>query len=248
VAVLASIGAGAWRGLLINSEHPLAEAVRAAARARGASTQPPEVFEALPGVGVRARVSGRAVSVVKPRAAGADPALEPLVARMEAGGGTVLLLTVDGTPAALLAATDTARPEVPAALDAVRALGVRTIELLTGDNDQAAATLATCLGISHRANLLPEDTIATVQAYQRAGRTVLMVGDGVDDAPALARADIGIAMGAAGTDVAADAAHVVLMRDDWRLVPAALAIARRTMRVVKLNIGFRQGFTRGGHD
>jgi len=295
VAVLASIGAGARRGLLVkggkylellaradvllidktgtltlgrpqltavrpldgrgelellglaasaerDSEHPLAEAVRAAARARGAPTQAPETFEALPGVGVRARVSGRAVSIVKPRATDGDRATAPLVARLEAEGGTVLLLTVDGAPAALLVATDTARPEIPAALDAVRALGVRTIELLTGDNERAAATLATRLGIAYRANLLPEDKIAVVQGYQRDGRTVVMVGDGVNDAPALAQADVGIAMGAAGTDVAADAAHVVLMRDDWRLVPAVLGIARRTMRVVKLNIAFTAAY------
>jgi P-type Cu+ transporter len=120
----------------------------------------------------------------------------------------------------------------------VRALGVRHIEVLTGDHEQTAATLAERLGVRYRANLLPEDKIAVVKAYQARGHTVIMVGDGVNDAPALAQADVGMAMGAAGTDAAIEAAHLALMHDDWALVPEALRIARRTMQVVKLNIAF----------
>jgi Cd2+/Zn2+-exporting ATPase/Cu+-exporting ATPase len=119
----------------------------------------------------------------------------------------------------------------------VRALGVRTVELLTGDNERAAAALAGRLGVPFRANLLPEDKIRIVRAYQATGHTVVMVGDGVNDAPALAQADAGIAMGAAGAGVAVEAAHVALMRDDWTLVPEVLRIARRTMRVIKMNLG-----------
>jgi Cd2+/Zn2+-exporting ATPase/Cu+-exporting ATPase len=120
----------------------------------------------------------------------------------------------------------------------VRQAGIKHIELLTGDNDRVAAALAAELGIDFRANLLPEDKIAVVKAYQQKGHTVIMVGDGVNDAPALAQADIGIAMGAAGTDIASEAAHVVLMRDDWQLVPQLLQIAQRTMGVVRLNLAF----------
>jgi len=143
---------------------------------------------------------------------------------------------------AVLGAADTLRPEVPAALRAVRALGVRRIELLTGDNERTAAALAHELDVSYQANLLPEDKIAVVKDYQDRGHTVVMVGDGVNDAPALAQADVGIAMGAAGTDVALEAAHVALMREDWTLVPEAFRTAQRTMRVVKLNIGFTAAY------
>jgi Cu+-exporting ATPase len=124
------------------------------------------------------------------------------------------------------------------ALAAVRALGVQHLELLTGDNARTAAALAERLGVQYRAHLLPEEKIAVVQAYQARGHRVIMVGDGVNDAPALAQADVGIAMGVAGTDVALEAAHIALLRDDWTLVPEALQIAQRTMRVVKGNIAF----------
>lgn len=130
------------------------------------------------------------------------------------------------------------RSEVPEALAEVKRQGVKQIELLTGDNERVASALAHQLGIGYQANLLPEDKIRMVKEYQDKGHTVVMVGDGVNDAPALAQADVGMAMGVAGTDVAMDAAHMALMRNDWRLVPEAFAIAHRTMRIVKMNIGF----------
>jgi Cu+-exporting ATPase len=222
------------------SEHPLAEAVRAAARERGLARElarEPDAFQALPGVGVEARIDGRRVTVGSGRLLG--EAETPSVAReLEAQGKTLLYLAIDGEPAGVLAAADTLRGEVPAALEALRALGVSRIELLTGDNERAAAALAQELGVPYRAELLPEDKIAAVKAYQAQGHTVVMVGDGVNDAPALAQADVGVAMGSAGADVAIEAAHVALMRDDWALVPELFHTARRTMRVVKMNLGF----------
>ncbi len=112
------------------------------------------------------------------------------------------------------------------------------MELLTGDNERVADAQASALGITARAGLLPEDKIRIVQAYQAQGHTVVMIGDGVNDAPALAQADVGIAMGVMGSDVAPEAAHVALMREEWNLVPDLLTIARRTMRVVKMNLTF----------
>jgi len=219
------------------SEHPLAEAVREAAEARGLALEKPEQFEAVPGMGVRARVGQATVAVGSRRLVGAG-ALPDGAAELERRGKTLLFVARDGELVGALAAADTLRPEVPAALAEVRRLGIGRVELLTGDNERVAAALAERLGVAYRANLLPEDKIAVVKEYQALGRTVVMVGDGVNDAPALAQADVGIAMGVAGTPVAIEAAHVALMREDWALVPDLFGVARRTMGVVRLNLGF----------
>lgn len=230
------------------SEHPLAEAVRQAARERRLLLSEPHGFEAIPGVGIRARINGSAVAVGSRRmllqagagseqlaAVNGDSAAEKA---LEAQGKSLLYVVVDGRLAGALAAADRLRPEVPQAIQSLRELGVNHIELLTGDNPGAAADLAGRLGVSYRASLLPEDKIAIVKEYQANGHRVVMVGDGVNDAPALAQADVGIAMGAAGSGVAIEAAHISLMKDDWSLVPQVFQIARRTMRVVKGNIAF----------
>ncbi len=221
------------------SEHPLAEAVRAAAKERGLPLAEPQNFEAVPGMGVRASVHGSSVIIGNRRMIRAAEAL-PIAAQLEAQGKTLLFVSCDGALAGVLAAADTLRPEVPAALAQVRALGIQHIELLTGDNERTASALAEKLGVKYRAHLLPADKIGVVKEYQAQGSVVVMVGDGVNDAPALAQANVGIAMGAAGTPsgIALEAAHVALMREDWTLVPEVLRIARRTMRVVKMNLGF----------
>jgi Cd2+/Zn2+-exporting ATPase/Cu+-exporting ATPase len=225
------------------SEHPLAEAVRDAAQVRHLPLERPEAFEAIPGLGVRARVNGGLVAVGNRRMIPEASSLS-IVSELEAEGKMLLFVARGNRLMGALAAADIPRLEVPAALAEVRSLGVRRIELLTGDNERAAAALVDgkqgrfLAGVSYRANLLPEDKIAVVKEYQAQGHTVVMVGDGVNDAPALAQADVGIAMGAAGSDVAVEAAHVALMREDWTLVPEVFHIARRTMRVVKLNIAF----------
>lgn len=246
------------------SEHPLAEAVRLAARQHELALEQPQEFEIIPGMGVQARIDGAGIIVGNRRmleqltdrepqfqkpltgeAVDVPDRLSETATRLESQGKTILFLARDGVLEGLLAAADTLRPEVPEAIRLLRKLGIRDIELLTGDNPQTAeATIngangeSPLEGIRFRANLLPEDKIAVVKSYQSKGRTVVMVGDGVNDAPALAQADIGIAMGAAGTDIAIEAAHVALMRDDWSLVPEVLSIARHTMAVVRLNIAF----------
>lgn len=217
------------------SEHPLARAVLAEARARELHLQEPLDFSAVPGRGVRALVNGARVAVGNRRMMEVEG---EQFTQLEAQGKTLLLIGRNDALVGVLAASDTLRPEVPPALDAVRALGLRRIELLTGDNERVAGALAEQLGISYRANLLPEDKIRIVKEYQEAGHIVVMVGDGVNDAPALAQANVGAAMGAAGSDIAIEAAHIALMRDDWMLVPDMFRIARRTMGVVKTNLIF----------
>jgi Cd2+/Zn2+-exporting ATPase/Cu+-exporting ATPase len=219
------------------SEHPLAEAVRREAVIHGLALAEPEHFEALPGLGVRAQIEGVTV-VVGNTQLSPQAITHPRVQAFQEQGKTLLCVTKDGILIGVLAAADTIRPDVQAALERVRRLGVRHIELLTGDHEGTARALAAHLGIAYRAQLLPEDKLAVIKTYQAQRHTVVMVGDGVNDAPALAQANIGIAMGVTGTDVALEAAHLALMRDDWALVPDAFAIARRTMRVVKLNLGF----------
>jgi Cd2+/Zn2+-exporting ATPase/Cu+-exporting ATPase len=227
------------------SEHPLAEATRVAAQTRGIELTSPEEFSALPGRGVRALVDGRWVEVgnrlMFAEQLANDPFSQQIADALQPQGKTLLFVAVDGKLAGILAATDTLRPEAPEALRQMQALGIREIELLTGDNAQAAQALAEVLNnpaVKVHANLLPEDKIQIVRQHQAQGQIVLMVGDGVNDAPALAQADVGIAMGAAGSDIAIEAAHVALMRDDWMLLPQALRIARRTLRVVRMNIAF----------
>ncbi len=219
------------------SEHPLAEAVRSLALAEGLTIHETQDFRAIPGQGVQAQVEGHKIVIGNRRLFPAAENLEQSK-ELEAQGKTLLFLEVDGALTAIFAAIDTLRPEVPSAVEAVRGLGIRHVELLTGDNERTAAALAEKLGVSYRAGLLPEDKIVIVKEYQSKGHIVVMVGDGVNDAPALAQANVGIAMGSAGTDVAIEAAHIVLMREDWTLVPEVLIIARRTMGVVKMNLGF----------
>jgi Cd2+/Zn2+-exporting ATPase/Cu+-exporting ATPase len=224
------------------SEHPLAEAVRRAARIRGIPLAEPQEFSAIPGMGVTALVRGQPVTVGNTRLLAESAlnfALDSNQALPSAMTGQTLLYVAQGTQViGVLAAADTLRFEVPAALARLGERGIRHVELLTGDHDQAAAELAGTLGVAYRANLLPADKIAIVKEYQAKGHTVVMVGDGVNDAPALAQADVGIAMGRGGADIAVEAAHVTLLREDWSLVPQVLEIAQRTMGVVKLNLGF----------
>ena len=219
------------------SEHPLAEAVRNAARSESIDLLDPGSVESLPGQGIRAEVNGSCVAIGNHRLIPSASGL-PIAQKLEQKGKTLLFLTRNDELAAILAASDTLRPEVPAAISELRGLGIQRVELLTGDNERTASALARKLGVDYRANLLPENKIDIVKEYQAQGYTVVMVGDGVNDAPALAQANIGIAMGGAGTDIAIEAAHITLMREDWTLVPEVIRVAHRTMRIIKMNLVF----------
>lgn len=219
------------------SEHPLAEAVRRLAQDEHIALLEPQNFESIPGHGVRAIIDSRRIAIGNRRMLPSTASL-PLASELEAKGRTLLFMERDDEIVGVLAAADTLRAEVPSSIQEIRGLGIRHIELLTGDNERTASALADQLSVRYRANLLPEDKINIVKDFQSRGHVVVMIGDGVNDAPALAQADVGIAMGAAGTDIAIEAAHIALMREDWNLVPDVLRIAQRTMRIVKMNLAF----------
>lgn len=219
------------------SEHPLADALRRSAHERGLQLQEATDFESIAGIGVRANVNGYKVSVGR-----YSLEKDEQVKILESQGKTVLSVMINDQLAGLIAASDILRSEVPDSLGEVKKLGIQKIELLTGDNESVASSLANSLGISYRAGLMPEDKIRIVKEYQAQGKIVVMVGDGINDAPALAQANVGIAMGKAGADIAIEAAHITLMREDWTLIPQLIQTAKRTMRVVKGNLGFTAAY------
>ena len=171
-----------------------------------------------------------------------DASTEALAVALEHQGRTAFFAARGADVVGLLGVADTVRPEAAAALDELRQLGVHEILPLTGDRERVARAVAEPLGLAYRAGLLPEDKIAVVKDLQAQGRVVLMVGDGINDAPALAQADVGVAMGAAGTDVAIEAADVALMRDDWRLLPEAIRLGRRSARTIRQNLWFTAAY------
>jgi cation-transporting P-type ATPase J len=224
----------------VPSEHPLGRAVVTAARDAGLALAHADAFSAQPGRGVRARVGGHLVEIGSPaRLLGpdADPAIATQVADLEGGGQTVAVVRIDARPAALLGIADQIRPGAHGAVARITAVTGRPPLLLTGDNQRAASRLAAQAGIiDARAGLLPQDKVEAVRALQADGRRVLLVGDGVNDAPALAAAHIGVAMGRAGSDLALDTADAVIMRDDLTTVPAIITLSRSARRVVTANL------------
>ena len=223
-----------------NSEHPLARAVVSAAKDAGLDVPHADAFDAAPGRGVSALVDGRRVEVGSPAhllAAAADTAAASMVAVMQESGQTATVVRIDGRPVGLLGIADRVRPAAARAVAGIKALTGAAPVVLTGDNAAAARRLAGEVGIGDvRAGLLPQDKVAAVRELEAAGQKVLLVGDGVNDAPALAAAHIGVAMGRAGSDLALDTADAVVMRDDLATVPAAIALSRRARRVVVANL------------
>ncbi len=220
------------------SEHPLARAVVEAAKQRALVVDPPSRFEAVPGHGVQATVGGRTVLVGNRKLLernGVTPGLERDAEKLRAKANTVLYVAADGRTLGLIAVADRIRPTAKAAVATLHGLGIRVL-LLTGDSRVTGEAVARTLGIDDvHAEVLPGDKAAEVRRLEEGGRRVAMVGDGVNDAPALAAATVGIAIGA-GTDVAIETAGIILMKDDPADVPAALVLARRVHRKIKQNL------------
>ncbi len=229
------------------SEHPLAAGIVRAAEQRALAVQEPKEFEVYPGEGVAATVDGVSALCGTERLMarfGIDVPdhVRTRVRELAEDGRSVVLVARGETLTGLIALADTIRPEVEAAIAALRALGVRRLLLLTGDRREVAAAVARRLGLDFEAEVLPGQKIRVVERLQREGKVVAVVGDGINDAPALAQADVGIAMGVAGTDAAIEAAHVALMQDDWRGVPEAIRIGRRAFRTIQQNLWFTAGY------
>lgn len=231
------------------SEHPLARAVVAAARARGLNIPVAEDFASDPGTGVTATVEGKAVAVGTPARllnGRGDHAAATVAAQMEDEGRTAVLIEVEGTPVGVLGIADRLRAEAAATVDALTGLTGHTPVLVTGDNPRAAARLAEEVGITDvRAGLLPQDKVTAVKDLEQAGRKVLVVGDGVNDAPALAAAHTGIAMGRAGSDLALETADAVVVRDELATIPTVVALSRRARRLVVQNLVIAGTFITG---
>ncbi|HET9875437.1 MAG TPA: manganese-exporting P-type ATPase CtpC [Mycobacterium sp.] len=225
----------------IHSRHPLAEAVIRSTEERHISIPPHEECEVLVGLGMRTRADGRTLLLGSPsllRAENVAVSTEAAnwVDKLRRQAETPLLLAVDGTLVGLISLRDEVRPEAASVLKRLRANGIRRIVMLTGDHPEVAHAVAGELGIDEwRAEVLPEDKLELVRALQSDGHVVGMVGDGVNDAPALAAADIGIAMGLAGTDVAVETADVALANDDLRRLLDVRDLGARAVDVIRQN-------------
>ena len=225
------------------SEHPLGKAVVAGWRETGGELAAAEDFAMLPGRGVSALVGSRRVlagNIELLASEGAAPGAEMLSAAEEyrERGCTVIYIAVSGAAAGFIALSDTLRPGVADTISAVRAAGAEPV-LLTGDHRNAAETIARELGITeYKYECLPEDKLAWIDASQRAGAPVCMIGDGINDAPALKMACTGIAMGGVGSDIAIEAADIALVNDEISELPHLLRLSRRMMGTINLNLTF----------
>ncbi len=225
------------------SEHPLGRAVVQAATARGLTVPDPEEFTVLPGLGVRTRIEGAEVIIGRPRLLSeqgitVDPQTLARARNLAAVGRTVILVAHNSQVVGMLVLEDTLRPEASQVITRLKKLGIRTV-LVTGDNTVTAQRIAGELGISEvHAEVLPAQKVEIVKQLQSQGWSVAFVGDGVNDGPALATANVGVAMGLGGTDVAIETAEIALLSDDLSKLPHLLSLSRQAMRAIKQNLIF----------
>ena len=226
-----------------HSSHPLALAV--VRRAKNDSVSAPEIqaIRAIPGRGVEGIIANERALIAGPRAFGRDKnpeipnALRERIEKLEAQARTVSVISIGERVVGAIAMADQVRPDVARIFAKLKSLGIRRLIMLTGDNATVASVIAKPLGIDEvKAELLPENKIVEVRALMQTWGSVAMVGDGVNDAPALATATVGIAMGATGTDVALEAADVALMADDLSKLPFAVGLSRRARRTIMQNV------------
>jgi Cd2+/Zn2+-exporting ATPase len=221
----------------------LGKAVLQKAGERGFNIPHPESFQDSRGKGVKATFDSRPILVGRPEMLAEEgieipERIKGLLKEEESHGMTSLLVSLDSRVMGSISISDTLREKARAAIDRIREEGVSDIWMLTGDNEQVANRIAKELGIRYEARLYPEEKVKMVREWKKGGKIVAMVGDGVNDAPALAAADVGIAMGAVGTDVAMETADIVLMSDELEKIPRVIRLSRKALHVIKENLVF----------
>jgi len=198
---------------------------------------PAKKFKNNPGQGIFAEIKGKNVAVLNvPIKTGG--AASRISNRLRKEGKTLLFVRVGENDAGILAAEDVLREDVVYSIQALRDMGIEKIKLISGDNRYAVKKISDMLEIDYESEMSPEEKIRAIKTSQKNGRHVVMIGDGINDAPALAQADIGISMGKTGSDIAIETSHIALLREDWTLIPEAFTIAKRTMRIVRMNFLF----------
>lgn len=226
------------------SEHPIGRSIVMACQNQSLNLGEPTDFSVLPGYGVAAKYNNHSI-VIGSRAMLVDrsidwsPTVDNRARELETRGHTVIPVSVDGQVEGLIALADTPRDEAKQAIRELKHMGISEVVMITGDNPRTANLIAKELGIDRvHAEVLPQDKLQIIRQYQAQGKKILFAGDGVNDAPALAAADIGVAMGVAGTDVAIETASIGLMTDDISRLPQIIELSRRTLRVIKQNVAF----------
>jgi Cd2+/Zn2+-exporting ATPase len=223
------------------SNHPLAAAIVAEAQARQCPISPATDIEQIPGKGMRARVNGQSVHVGHLdllSAAHSDlPRVKQIVSDLASRGRTTVLVLLDGTPLAVIGLADRPRDNAADTVRRLKALGISRTIMLTGDSSAVAAAIASQIGVDEfHGDLLPADKVTRLRELQEKYGPVAMIGDGVNDAPAMATATVGVAMGGAGTDVAIETADVALMADDLARLPDAIGLSRYSRRIIRQNL------------